>query len=99
MPRILPALGAVAIIAFSIGFNIVQYPVVWDMVAPSAQSPVPAAEAQKKRLHNPQNQPNRLHPYQATNLLQQILLLTLPQNQVVKKKLKQKLIYRRQQLT
>jgi hypothetical protein len=38
MPRTLPALGAVAVIAFSIGFNTVQFPVVWDMVGPTGES-------------------------------------------------------------
>jgi len=39
MPKILPALGAVAIIAFSIGFNTARYPIVWEMVGPSAHLP------------------------------------------------------------
>jgi hypothetical protein len=50
MPKILPALGAVAFIAFSIGFNIVQYPVVWDMVARTGLSPEPATSAQQKAV-------------------------------------------------
>ena len=39
MPKILPALVAVAVIAFSIGFNTVRYPIVWEMVGPSAHLP------------------------------------------------------------
>jgi hypothetical protein len=36
MPKTLPALVAVAIIAFSIGFNAARYPIVWEMVGPPA---------------------------------------------------------------
>ncbi len=39
MPKILPALGVVAIIAFSIGFNTLRFPIVWEMVGPSAHLP------------------------------------------------------------
>ncbi len=39
MPKTLPALVAVAIIAFSIGFNTARYPIVWEMVGPSAHLP------------------------------------------------------------
>jgi len=36
MPRIITTIAAVAIIAFAIGFNIVRYPIVWEMVGPPA---------------------------------------------------------------
>ena len=36
MPKTLPALVAVAVIAFSIGFNTARYPIVWEMVGASA---------------------------------------------------------------
>lgn len=36
MPRIAAALGVLAALALSIGFNTLRYPVVWNMVAPSA---------------------------------------------------------------
>jgi hypothetical protein len=39
MPKTLPVLVVVAIIAFSIGFNAARYPSVWEMVGPSAQLP------------------------------------------------------------
>jgi hypothetical protein len=39
MLKILPALGTVAIIAFSIGYNTARYPSVWEMVGPSAHLP------------------------------------------------------------
>lgn len=39
MLKILPALGAVAVIAFSIGFNTARYPIVWEMVGPAANMP------------------------------------------------------------
>jgi hypothetical protein len=39
MLKILPALGAVAIIAFSIGYNTARYPIVWEMVGQSAHLP------------------------------------------------------------
>ena len=35
MPKTLPILVAVAIIAFSIGFNTARYPIVWDMAGAS----------------------------------------------------------------
>jgi len=39
MPKFLAAVGATAIIAFSIGFNMARYPIVWEMVGPSAHLP------------------------------------------------------------
>ncbi|MGA2797528.1 MAG: hypothetical protein ABSE63_08130 [Thermoguttaceae bacterium] len=36
MPKTLPAIVAAAVIAFSIGFNIERYPIVWEMVGSSA---------------------------------------------------------------
>jgi hypothetical protein len=36
MPKTLPAILAVAVIAFSIGFNTARYPIVWEMVGASA---------------------------------------------------------------
>ncbi|MGD0518831.1 MAG: hypothetical protein ABSA26_14950 [Thermoguttaceae bacterium] len=39
MPKTLPVLVAVAVIAFSIGFNAARYPRVWEMVGPSAHFP------------------------------------------------------------
>ncbi|MGA2058982.1 MAG: hypothetical protein ABSG67_00765 [Thermoguttaceae bacterium] len=37
MPKTLPAIVAVAVIAFSIGFNTARYPIVWEMVGASAR--------------------------------------------------------------
>jgi hypothetical protein len=37
MPKILPALGTVLIIAASIGFNTMRYPIVWEMTGPSTE--------------------------------------------------------------
>ena len=39
MPKTLPAIVAVAVIAFSIGFNTARYPIVWEMVGASAHLP------------------------------------------------------------
>ena len=39
MPKTLPALVVVAVIAFSIGFNTARYPIVWEMVGASAHLP------------------------------------------------------------
>ena len=39
MPRIAAALGVFATLAFCVGFNAVQYPAVWKMVAPPSDSP------------------------------------------------------------
>jgi hypothetical protein len=39
MPKTLPALVAVAVIAFSIGFNVARYPIVWEMVGASGHLP------------------------------------------------------------
>lgn len=45
MPRITAALAMVATVAFCVGFNITQYPAVWDMVATSINSaPPPVAK-------------------------------------------------------
>lgn len=36
MPKTLPIIAAVAVIAFSIGFNVARYPTVWEMVDTAA---------------------------------------------------------------
>ncbi len=38
MPRSAAAMLGIALVAFSIGFNTVRYPVVWEMVAPTGTS-------------------------------------------------------------
>ncbi len=45
MPRIAAALGVFATLTFCVGFNAVQYPAVWKMVAAPAQSTRPAKPA------------------------------------------------------
>ncbi len=37
MPKTLPAVVAAAIIAFSVGFNVARYPIVWEMAGPQAR--------------------------------------------------------------
>lgn len=46
MPRIAAALGVFATLTFCVGFNVVQYPAVWKMVAASTASSPPAKAAE-----------------------------------------------------
>jgi hypothetical protein len=39
MPKALPAIAAVAVIAFSIGFNTARYPIVWEMAGAPGHLP------------------------------------------------------------
>ena len=48
MPKILPAFVALAVIAFSIGFNTVRYPIVWEMVGPSAHLPEESSSSESE---------------------------------------------------
>jgi hypothetical protein len=46
MPKILPVIGALLTIAAAIGWNVVRYPVVWEMVGPAVDfSPSASAAA------------------------------------------------------
>ncbi len=53
MPKTLPALVAVAVIAFSIGFNTARYPIVWDMVGASAHLPEEAGGSEAAAAPQP----------------------------------------------
>jgi hypothetical protein len=66
MPKILPALGAVAIIAFSIGFNIVRYPIVWEMVGASAHLPQESAESAMASHSTKHTEPTAVLPTETT---------------------------------
>jgi hypothetical protein len=44
MPKTLPAVVAVAIIAFSIGFNTARYPIVWEMAGLSGRVPTESGD-------------------------------------------------------
>ena len=46
MPKTLPAIVAVGIIAFSIGFNSARYPIVWEMVGSSGHLPGESGDAE-----------------------------------------------------
>lgn len=46
MPRIAAAAGVVALIVFSIGFNMTRYPSVWDMVGATSHLPQPSQSSQ-----------------------------------------------------
>jgi hypothetical protein len=46
MPKFYSTIGAVAIIAFSIGFNVARYPMVWEMIGPAAHLPPEAKQTE-----------------------------------------------------
>ncbi len=50
MPRIAVAVGAVGLIAFSIGFNTARYTVVWEMVGSMPQASQPKEAAQPEAV-------------------------------------------------
>ncbi len=53
MPKTLPAIVAVAVIAFSIGFNTARYPIVWEMVGASAHLPEESGGAESAAAPQP----------------------------------------------
>jgi pyruvate/2-oxoglutarate dehydrogenase complex dihydrolipoamide acyltransferase (E2) component len=57
MPRTAAAILGLTFVAFSIGFNTVQYPVVWEMVGP-----VPANESAQAAVVSPSEEPESLAP-------------------------------------
>ena len=53
MPKTLPAIVAVAVIAFSIGFNTARYPIVWEMVGAPAHLPEESGGAESAAAPQP----------------------------------------------
>ena len=53
MPRIAAAVGVLVLIVFSIGFNTVQYPRVWEMVGATSHLPQSAEPSQPPSIAQP----------------------------------------------